>query len=60
MASRTVREISLDMKRSLEKLVDATDRIEQAERDRTMAIVDLLRLHRELGAGVEAEETHRR
>lgn len=48
MATRSAREISLDMKKSVMKLLDATKRIEHAERDRTLAIVELLNLQKEL------------
>ena len=36
------------LRHSLAKLVDATARIDDAERDRTAAIVELLRLEKEL------------
>ena len=60
MAKRSVQEISLDMRHSLVKLVDATIKIEQAERERTMAILELLSLQKELEDVAENSETHRR
>jgi len=48
MATRSVREISLDMRHSLVKLVDATIRIKRAEKDRTAAIIKLLKLQKEM------------
>jgi hypothetical protein len=45
---RSVQEISLDMKKSIEKLLDASRRIEQAEREQTFAILNLMNLQKEL------------
>lgn len=47
----SVRENSLDMRHSLAKLVDATIRIEEAERDKTMAVLKLFSLQKELEGG---------
>ena len=48
MEKRTVREINLDMRHSLVKLVDATIRIKKAEKERTAAIIKLLKLQKEM------------
>ena len=48
MEKRSVEEIALDMKKSILGLLDATKRAGQAERDRTLAIVELLNLQKEL------------
>ena len=48
MERRTVQEITMDMKESLVKLVDATIRIKKAEKERTTAIIKLLRLQKEM------------
>lgn len=45
---RTVQEITQDMKETILRLLDATKRAEQAERDRKIAIVELLSLQKEL------------
>lgn len=57
MEKRSVREISLEMKKSVLKLLDATKRAESAERDRTIAIVELTNLEKELEQKVAEDET---
>jgi hypothetical protein len=46
--TRTVREITLDLKKTISKLLDATKKAEQAERDIMVAIVELLNLQKEM------------
>ena len=48
MEKRCIGEIALDMKKSVLRLLDATKRAGAAERDRTIATVDLLNLQKEL------------
>jgi len=57
MEKRSAREISLDMKKSIMKLLAATKRIEHAERDRTLAIVELINLEKELERKVAEDKT---
>ena len=52
MANRSAQEIALDMKRIISKLIDATKRSEQSERDKMLAIVELLHLEKELERNV--------
>jgi hypothetical protein len=61
MEKRSVQEIALDMKKSILRLLDATKRAEQADRDRTVAIVELLNLQKELQRmtdGSDAPDSH--
>jgi len=48
MEKRSVQEISLEMRHNLVKLVDATIRVRRAEKERTTAIIKLLKLQKEM------------
>jgi hypothetical protein len=48
MATRSVQKISLEMKKSILKLLDASKRVGEAERDRIIAAIELSNLQKEL------------
>ena len=48
MATRSVLEITRDMKESIGKLIDANKRIEEVKRDLILATVEILNLKKEL------------
>jgi hypothetical protein len=47
-ANRPIQEISQDLKMAAKKLLDATKKAEEAEKDRMRAIIEILNLQREL------------
>jgi hypothetical protein len=48
MATRSVQEISLEMKKSILKLLDASRQAMEAEKERTIATIELSNLQKEL------------